>query len=317
MTLDAIDAVRRGLANLRANWQLVLLQWAAGVAMMALAVASLLPPLLALGLTGLLALFVSGQSRQVPETLGRAIGDPAVLLSAPFLAAGCVSVVLMTILGWLWCWFQAGTLGVLVTGDRRAPAGAAADWRRFAVFSGREFLSWAQRRAWRFFWYVNLGLAVVLLLLGLLAGLAVVAVAIGQSAGLAAGLGLGCLGALPLFLLLLVCGIGFALGQVDLVREGSGVFRAVGVGFAVLRRRLGGVLLLYVLMIAASVALAMVEMVIDLPLGVLLGDHPAPFFFIRLPWMLVEWGASAALAVAFAASLVALVVAETPDERAA
>jgi hypothetical protein len=36
-----------------------------------------------------------------------------------------------------------------------------------------------------------------------------------------------------------------------------------------------------------------------------------------VPWTLVEWGASSALTVAFASSLVALVVAETPDEPAA
>jgi hypothetical protein len=158
MTLDAIDAVRRGLANLRANWQLVLLQWAAGVAMMALAVASLLPPLL--GLTGLWpssSAAGAGRFRSLRASW-RSDSLAGAVLPRPW--RWCA------ILGWL-CKVQANTMGVLVSSDRRA-GGASAGWRRFAVFSSRSSglaparlaVLLASTSAWRRF------------ILGLMAGLA-------------------------------------------------------------------------------------------------------------------------------------------------
>jgi hypothetical protein len=303
MALPAIECVRRGALSLRANWELVVVQWLATLALVALVLLGLVPPLLAVGVGSLGALASGARDwwRWLPDLAGR-----LEVVAVPLLAAlvGTLAVWLLAFL--IHCWVQAGTYGVLVAADRQAPAGPGGDWRWFRTWSGRDFAGWAGRYLWRFFWFLNLYAALASLLLLLFVLLMAGAVAGGQRWGWPAALGIGCGGTLPLLFLGVVLGLWMSLAQADLAREGSGVALATRRGLRVLGRRLGGVLLVWLLFVAASTALAMVFTPFSLGADLLLRDAPAVSLAVGLAVAAVQALASSALTIALAAGLVAL-----------
>ncbi|KAB2963916.1 MAG: hypothetical protein F9K18_08050, partial [Thermoanaerobaculia bacterium] len=194
--LNAIDALGRGIANVRSNWELLLVQAAATVALAILLVGSLLPLGIALGLS------VAKLSSSPAEAL-LGLADPATWLSAGVLAALAGATLLGGLAVAAYAWFQAGIFGVLNAGDRQAGAGARRPRELYRTFTWADFTGWAGRGMWRFFGWYHLYLLILGALGALLGALLLAAVLVGRSEGVAAGFGIGCGGMLPLLFLLL------------------------------------------------------------------------------------------------------------------
>jgi hypothetical protein len=313
MALPAIECLRRGLWSLRANWELVAMQWLATLVLVAFLLLGLLPPLVVLGVGSLSAL--AAELRRWPEWMPAGPFHLAEL-GAPLLAALVGTLAIWMLAFFVYCYFQAGTYGVLVAADRQAPAHAgraAGDWRLFRTWSGRDFNGWGGRYLWRFFWFVNLYLAFASVLILLFAVLIVGAVFGGQWWGWPAGVGIGCGGSLPLVFLGMVLGLWMGLAQADLARAASGVRAASRRGLRVLGRRLGGVLLIWLVFLAAAMAVGMLFAPFSVGLDLVLRDAPGVRLGVSLAVTAVQTLVSGALAVFLAASLVALMRGEADE----
>jgi hypothetical protein len=309
--LSALGSLRRGFASLSANRGLVWLGWLQGLVLWALTVGGLLLPLAALGL-GLgesLAFLIEGEAppftQDFDHRLERAV--PALI------AATLAMLAVWTLAFFVYCWFQAGTYGVLIAADRQAPPGAR-DRELFATFSRRNFAGWAGRYLWRYFWLLNIYLLLATPLL-VLAMVWLVAIAFGAERwGMPAAVGIGCGGALPLGFLAAVLALGMWLSMADAAREGSGPMIALRTGLRVLGRRLGASTLLAVLL--AGVLGLQVGGVLALSLAIeaLTGERT----FERLAAILTlnagQWLVAAVVGVLWSAAAVALVQAELRAE---
>ncbi len=304
MRLSAAGCLRRGWTNLSANWELVLLQWLQSFAVMTL---------MALG--AFLSLLIVGAN--LPRTdwstlheLQRQVSrlSPALLLALAALLAAWLSSLL------LHCYFQAGTFGILTAADRQALPGARRDRDFFRTFSLRDFLGWGGRYVWRFFGVIAV-FGVLLFGLGGAALLWLLSTAVGGGQwgwGAAAGIGFG--GALPLGFLALVTGFWFHLAQADLARDGSGVRAASRRGLAVLGRRLGAVIALFLLTLVATLALAALFFPLATAADSLLAGAPLPRTLVRFLLILLQSLPNTLLATLLAGALVALVRSEAPGE---
>jgi hypothetical protein len=304
MRLSAAGCLRRGWTNLSANWELVLLQWLQSFAVTALMALGVFLSLLIVGANLLRADWsaVHELQRQASRL------SPALLLALVALLAVWLSSLL------LHCYFQAGTFGILTAADRQALPGARRDRDFFRTFSLRDFLGWGGRYVWRFFGV----LAVFGILLFGLGGAALLwllstAVGGGQWGGPAA-LGIGCGGALPLGFLALVAGFWFHLAQADLARDGSGVRAASRRGLAVLGRRLGAVIALFLLTLVAALVLAALFFPLATAADTLLSGAPLLRTLVRFLLLLLQSLPNTLLATLLAGALVALVRSETPSE---
>lgn len=299
MRLSAVDCLRRGWRNLMANWELVVLQWLQSILVTALMLLGLLVPVLMLGLR-------FGES--VPsfdEVLVELFDSPSTLVLALVAALAIWTVAFL-----VHCYVQAGTYGILVTADRQALPGPPRDQRLFRTFTLRDFLGWGGRYVWRFFWFFNLFCVLVSLVLLLAALWLVFIVRGGERWGGSAALGIGCGGFLPLAFLVLVLSLWFYVAQADLAREASGVGAASRVGLSVLGQRLGAVVLLFLLLLIAAVALAIAFLPLSAGVDLLLPDAPVARAAVHVLLFLLQGLPSAVLTLALAAALVALVRSE-------
>ncbi|MFP5286295.1 MAG: hypothetical protein ACLGI9_11210 [Thermoanaerobaculia bacterium] len=302
MRLSAVDCLRRGWGSLMANWELVVLQWLQNILVTVLFLLGFLVPLLMLGL-GTDLFTASGPSL---EELAVELFN----LTPTLLLALLAALAIWTVAFLVHCYFQAGTYGILVTADRQALPGPPRDRRLFRTFSLRDFLGWGGRYVWRFFWFINL-FCVLVSLVFLVAVLWLVFIAQGgQRWGEPAAMGIGCGGALPLGFLILVLGLWFGVAQADLAREESGVGAASRVGLSVLGRRLGAVALLFLLVLMASVALAIAFLPLSIGVDLVLPDAPVARAVVHVLLFLLQGLPSALLMLALAAALVALVRSE-------
>ncbi len=311
MSLPAIDCLRRGLLNLRANWELAVAHLAGGFLVAATVILGLLPPLAVIGLS-LLRGFAN------PKTALTTMDDVATRVTGlllPFLLAVLATLVIWFLGCLLYCYLQAASFGVLVAGDRQAPAGELHDFRLFRTFTWPDFFGWGRRYMWRFFWFVNLYMAVLTAVVGGFALLVVLAIAAGQHWGAPAGLGIGCGGLLPLLFLFFVVALWAQLAQVELVDDHAGLGAAMRRGMQVLGRRLGGVVLLYLLVLVSSMIVGMVGAPLGLALRLI--DNLPVEITARLVLTALEWSAGAVIGVGFAAALVALMRSERRPEAAA
>ncbi|HEY4561620.1 MAG TPA: hypothetical protein VIJ36_01495 [Thermoanaerobaculia bacterium] len=306
MRLSALDCLRRGWTNLSANWELVLLQWLEWLLLAALLALGLFLPLLIVGAN---LLGTGGAARQA-EAAVRRLADlsPALLLAL----IAMLAVWLATLL--LHSYFQAGAYGVLAAADRQALPGPRRSKEFFRTFSLRDFLGWGGLYMWRFFGVLLLfgvfafllGGGVLLWLLFLGAG--------GAQWGSPAALGIGCGGALPMGFLALVLGLWLHLAQADLARDGSSVRSASRRGIAVLGRRLGTVIALFLIALAAALALAIVFFPLGEAADTLLSGAPLTRSLVRFLLFLLQSLPNTLLAMVLAGALVALVRSETPSE---
>jgi hypothetical protein len=304
MRLSAAGCLRRGWTNLSANWELVLLQWLQSFAVMTLMALGVFLSLLIVGANLLRADWsaVHELQRQASRL------SPALLLALVALLAVWLSSLL------LHCYFQAGTFGILTAADRQALPGARRDRDFFRAFSLRDFLGWGGRYVWRFFGVLAV-FGILLFGLGGAALLWLLSTAVGGGEwGGPAALGIGCGGALPLGFLALVAGFWFHLAQADLARDGSGVRAASRRGLAVLGRRLGAVIALFLLTLVAALALAALFFPLATAADSLLSGAPLLRTLVRFLLLLLQSLPNTLLATLLAGALVALVRSETPSE---
>jgi hypothetical protein len=306
MRLSALDCLRRGWTNLSANWELVLLQWLEWLLLTALLALGIFLPLLIVGAN----LMGGGSAARQAEALARRLADlsPALLLALIAMAAVWLASLL------LHCYFQAGTYGVLAAADRQALPGPRRSREFFRTFSLRDFLGWGGLYMWRFFGVILLfgafafllGGAVLLWLIFLGAG--------GATWGSPAAFGIGCGGALPMGFLALVLGLWLHLAQADLARDGSSVRAASRRGIAVLGRRLGTVIALFLVTLVVGLALAVVFFPLGTAADSLLSGAPLMRTLVHFLLFLLQSLPNTLLARVLAGALVALVRSETPSE---
>ena len=156
--LSAFDALIRGLANLRANWELTLVLWVQALALTLLTLVGLVPPLLLFDFAGIAADPGSlADWEQTMESAERLLesGLPA---PGPLIAALFATLLIWTLAFVVYCWIQAGVYGVLWTGDRQAPVGIR-DRLAFRTFSFGDLFGWGRVHVWRYFWLINLFIA--------------------------------------------------------------------------------------------------------------------------------------------------------------
>ena len=304
--LGAIDALGRGLANVRANWEVLLAQGAAVVALALLVAGSLVPLVFAFGFS------LAGLAATPADALQR-IADPALWLSTAVLAALAGALILGTLAILVYSWFQAGIFGVLVAGDRQAGAGARRPAALFRAFSWPDFAGWAGRGAGRFFVWYHLYVLASMVLLTACVALVAVAIRVGIGEGAAAGLGVGCGGALPLVFVLLFAALLFEAAKADVMRADSGALASWRRGGAVVARRFGGSLLLFLLTLCASIAVSMVLVPLQLFAELGLKDSFGAYLGVQVLVTVVQVIAGTALGLVFGASWVAFVRAELAD----
>jgi len=219
--VSAFDCLRRGLANLRANWELVVVRWLGFLAIAVLVLAGLALPFIVLGV-GLLGgdlrnLLRGGAAawESFGDHLGQAL--PQAGLSFAFALVGMLLVWLFACI--LYCYLQAGIFGVLTAAERQALPGGGRGREWFRTFSLRNLFGWGGRYMGRFFGFVNLyGLAWIGVLL---AGVLWIFLLIGggQRWGQAAAVGIGCGGALPLAFLALTLEMLFRMRRLALAER--------------------------------------------------------------------------------------------------
>lgn len=305
--LSALDALSRGFLNVRANRELIGIQVAAGV----LLAASILVPL---------ALFVvrlgvplSAFTASDPQGLVRALESVQLDLGqlAPMLGIGLLLLLVVgTLVFILYCWFQAGTLAVLLAGEAQAPSSRQAPAAVFRTFSWSGFVGWASRYALRIFWVNNLFLLFLTLLLLVLSLPFLLMAAFSEDRISAAACAMGCGLALPIGFVALVLVLATIVAQICAVEEGATILGSTRRAFSITGSRLGGLLLLYLLLALGSIAVA--TFFGGLGLMVKLALARAAMMQSVLSFLLgaVEFVASTTLTLAMTAAIVALVRAE-------
>ena len=304
--LGALEALARGFANVRANWELLLVQVAAMFVLLALIVASVVPLAVALGL----------QLSSLREaTLDEALGWFALerWLRTGVLVSLAAGVLLGTLAIAAYSWFQAGIYGVLVAGDLQAGAGRRRRTALFRTWSWSDFQGWAGRGTWRFFLWYHLYLAIGTLVATLLVSLAGGAVLLGLRKGPLAGVGLGCGGLLPLLFVALFVALVSQASKSDLARDGSGAAASWRRGGRVVSTRIGAALLLLVLLFAASIAASMLLLPLQLFGEIGLRDQIGPYLGLQVVIGFVQSIFGSLLGLVYGATWVALVRAELPD----
>lgn len=304
MRLSALDCLRRGWANLSANWELVLLGWIGSLLTLALLALGLVLPLTILGVD----LWGSGR-REIGEALRR-VADSAP--SLPLALIALLAVWLLTLL--FHCFVQAGSYGVLAAADRQALPGPGRHKLLFRTFNLRDFMGWGGLYVWRFFRMLFLYWILILMMgLTLLTWVIFLFVS-GAKWGGGAALGLGCGGVLPLAFLALVLGLWFNVAQADLAWETSRVRTASRRGLSILGHRLGAVLALFIVFVGAMIALGVAFAPLSSMTQRLLSGAPRVRTLVQLVLLLLQSLPNALLTMALAGSLVALVRSEMLSE---
>lgn len=312
--LPVEDAIRRGLANLRANWQLAPMYFVQTLVVTVVFIGGGVLPLVAVGFDRWRDL--DGWD---PTSGAEIWGDALALiaeLGAPLILGLVGAAVVWTLALLLLSWFQGGFYGVLTAGDRQAVRGRVTDWRAFRTFSLTNYAGWGARYLWRYFWFWNLFGLLMTGWLVLAVGVVFGAVWGADRYGTPAAVGIGCGGAMPVVFLAVVLNLWSALGAAHLGQDGSGVGAAARAGLRILGKRLGAVLAIFVLFFLAGITVSIVFSVVLIPLTLgstlLFEDHFGVSVAAQAVNTLIQSALSSILAVALAGILVALVRSEDP-----
>jgi hypothetical protein len=304
MRLGALGSLQRGVLNVRANWRLALLGWLQSMLVAAVTVASLLPFYFILGLE----LPSTDATFEVGLEWAVEVGERllAGIWTAPFWLALISSSALMMLSLVIYSFFHAGAFALLNQGDLAASPGAAPAVAGFKVFSWSRFQRLGGEWLWRFFWLFNV---ILLLWTGWLVLVTLTTVVVGLAAGaagLGAGLALGVAAFLPLAFLFVVLLFWSSLAQVALVATDCTVMDALRQGLVVLTRRLGAVLILFVVLITVTLGTGTVFMLLSLVLGAGLASFGGLGDVLSWGLQSVQWLLTAVLDLVIAATLIAL-----------
>jgi hypothetical protein len=320
MALSAVSCLQRGVTNLRANWELVFVAWLQSFVTATLVLAGFAPPLAVLGLASFDVL--SSPEVEWAEVLGQAgqlmnRGSEAwILLAASLLVSSAIWLMAFLV----YCFFQGGILGVLMTGDRQAPEGRPRGWQWFRTFSRRDLRGWGGRNLWRYFWLLNLISAISLLwLLMALVVFGLTALG-GEQWGVTAALGIGCGAAIPLVFGFVMIILWSSLAQADLALGDSAVGKSLRRSLNLLGRRLGAVVVLSLIALLVGIVIGIGIWILSVVSALFLPETGSG----RWVGAVVQFGLSAiqmitgsVVAVGFSASIVSLVRSERTQEYSA
>ncbi len=309
--LQALEALGRGIANVRANWPVLVAYLAGTLVVVLIVIASVFPWVAAFG-PGL-SKWMQGSAGTGLLGIAPSSIDPSELL-ARFGAAFLAFTLGLTVGSLVFCWYMGGILGVLVAGDAQAPAGPGRAPVVFRTWSWRLFVAESNRLAWKLMLYYSVFMALLLGVMILIFGLvALIGLSLDARGG-GVALAVGCGGALPLLFALFVVYAATLTGQAELARPGVRVGSAVRLAFHVLGRRLGGIVVLLVLLFVAAFAVGLVAGGLNLVLG-----GAAAAKTMALPdlgegaILVFEMLANSILNVIALATVVALARSETPN----
>jgi hypothetical protein len=312
--LPAIDALARGVANVRANSELLIVQ----VVSMLFIVASIAVPavylLQKIGIPP--SLLLENDPRKVQEGIAGIDFDPAALVG--LVGAGLLFLLVGgTVLFIFYCFAQAGTLAVLSAGDAQAPTVRSAPVEVFRAFSWRAYFSWCFRFGWRLFWLYNLVLLVMSLVLLLLLVPLLVAGRSFDEANVPATCLLACGLSIPVFAVFFVLAIATQVSSAVVVVDDAGAVRAMRRGLSLTGRRLGGLLLLLVLFFCASMAIGTAAFAAEFALGLILREASALRFTILAAVEMLKFLLSTVLGLILSSALIALVRGESRSDAPA
>lgn len=227
---------------------------------------------------------------------------PLLPLVMPLIAASLV----WTLAFGLYCYLQGGVVGILAEGEMAAGAGLPG-WRSFRRFSVVAFDLQGRRLFWPYFWFNHLLGGV--LLVWMLPVLVLVAVAVNLAMGQAptAGVAIGCLGMVPLGLLLFAVALWSMLATVEVARPESGVWEASRRALGALRHRLGAVLVIWLLAVAGWMMLGAAFAPLKWGVAIAARDQFSLWLGARGVLLLAETLVSGALVVGLIATLAALI----------
>lgn len=267
--------------------------------------AGLLPPMALAGVGGLDILGVAtGADRgwsPDPDSWSRLADRPVGSLA---LAAGAtLTIWLVAVL--IHCFVQGGILGVLVAGDRQAPAGVPGrEWYR--TYGLREVGGRGRRLVWRLFglWLLAVGACAAWAAASALwLGLTVLAA---QRWGAGAGAGVGCGGSLPVVFGWIVLLFWWQLGQALLAEEGAPFWASVGQALRLVGHRFGGLLLIVLVVLVAALAVNVLFMPLSVGIELALARQASARLLSGSLLALAQWLAGSVLSVLYAGALVAL-----------
>jgi hypothetical protein len=302
-----IDCLRRGLQSLRANWQLIPVLVGQSLITTGLMIGGLFIPLTALGVSVMAWVrdLGPGWPQQLAEDLVMTLESaPPPLL--PLVLSLIAATLVWTLAFGLYCYLQGGVVGILAEAEMAAGA-SRPQWQSFRTFSMVGFDLQGRRLFWRYFWFNHLlGGAMLVWLLFLFA---LVALAGGLAAGpdTALGVAVGCVGLVPLGLLLLLVVVWSMLATVEVARPGAGVWVAGRRALGMLRRRSGAVLAIWLLAFAGWVALGAAFVPIKWGIAIAARGQVSLWLGARGVLLLAETLVNGALIVALIATLAALV----------
>lgn len=316
---SAFDCLGRSIANLRANWELIPVYLAQQVGVMVLTLLSLVVLVLPVWMSLVPGLLGPGGleelDRMSPAELEQLLME--VLFALPdLLAPLAVGLLLGTLVGgvalFVSCWFSAGVFATLCAGDGRVPAVGAPQHRAFRVFTPGGFIAAGNRLAWRYFWFVNLCLVYVLLVVLAWTLVLVPAGWSYQLWGWPAAVGVALAGSLPPLMLLVVLTAWMWLGLAELGRGDAGVRRTARRAAELLRRRPAAAGLFLVLALGASLLVGLGTTPVDLGTSAFLHRALAPWCGLQVLIFTLQLAASAVISLVMAGAFVALVRSETP-----
>ena len=313
-----IDCLQRGLRSLRANWQLVPLLAVQTVLTIALTLAGFLMLLTGLGIS--VVAWLRGLGPDWPRQLAEDL--VAVLESAPPPLMSLLAPLLAATLAWtlafgLYCYLQGGVVGTLAQGEAAAGAGLPG-WRSFRSFSGGGFDRHGRRLFWPYFWFAHLAGAVLLVWLLLVLLLVALATRLAAGPDVSLGVAVGCVGLVPLGLILFAVSLWLMLATVEVARPGAGVWQAARRALTTLRRRLGSVLLIWLLALVGWMMMGAAFTPIRWGIAVASRDSLSAWLAARGALTVAETLANSAVAVVLVATLAAFLgLRRTADEEAA
>lgn len=306
MRLSAIDCITRGVSNLRANWELVLVQLVQAVACSVIALIGVVIVVVAVGASALFKLSEGLDWRRLLTELER-LGELST--SWGLLAIVLAGVmILAALLGLTYSWFQAGTFLTLTGGERQAPLQPGIDWRSFRTFSARSFAGWASRGCWRFFAFQGVFSLVAAVVFGLMFALFVVLLA--WTAMDLDGVGsvlVGCLLLLPIIPIVVLLYIWLTLGTALLARPEIGLLSAARLALVFLGRRFGACLLIVLMFFVANFSVGLVFSVLSQGMALALAQSVGATVSVQILLAIAQSLLSSLAAIAFFAAVVALV----------
>jgi hypothetical protein len=307
MRLTGIDSLQRGITNLLANWELVLVNLAQNFTVSVLMVAGLVPIVLAVGVGPLRALIEFDlEHGRLPAEAMEQLTATILDSSGQLLLAALVGTVVWSVGLLVLAYFQAGTFGVLADAEHRAPL-PTSKRKDFRLFSLSRFRVWADTFMWRFFWIINLFIALAMVPLLIFGAFAILALWLASAGSVGGAVTIGCLGVVGVVALSFIFSLWWQLAMAAAVAGSSSFWLSIRQGSSVLWRRFGAVLVLVLLAMVVAISMAIVFVPLGIVIEVAARDSVWAYIVSQVVMTFVQSLLSAVLSIAFSGALVALV----------